>query len=92
MTLCNIIIANDSGPMHIAAAMQIPIVGIFGPTNPNGHRPYSSNSDFIIKSDLHCIICNKLICPYDHECMKQLPASEVLLKAEKLGFPFQAKK
>jgi lipopolysaccharide heptosyltransferase II len=89
--LCNLIIANDSGPMHIAAAMEIPIIGLFGPTNPNGHRPYSSNSDYVIKSDLHCIICNKLICPYDHECMKQLSVNDILEKAEILGSDFLVK-
>jgi lipopolysaccharide heptosyltransferase II len=75
---CNAIIANDSGPMHIAAALNIPTLGIFGPTNPAAHRPYSVNSDYVIKDDLHCIICNKLTCPYNHECMKELSVSKVI--------------
>ncbi len=69
---CDLIIANDSGPMHAAAALKIPTIGIFGPTNPENHKPYSTNSSYVIKSDLHCIICNKLVCPYNHECMKEL--------------------
>ena len=81
---CDLVIANDSGPMHISAALGIPTLGIFGPTNPIAHRPYSVNSDYVIKKDLHCIICNKLICPYDHECMKELPVDEVIQKVEKL--------
>ncbi len=75
---CDIIIANDSGPMHIAAALGVPTLGIFGPTNPKAHGPYSPNSDYVIKEDLHCIICNKLVCPYKHECMTELPVEEVL--------------
>ena len=75
---CNAIIANDSGPMHIAAALNIPTLGIFGPTNPVAHRPYSVNSDYVIKGDLHCIICNKLTCPYNHECMKELSVNKVI--------------
>jgi len=81
---CDIVIANDSGPMHIAAALGVPTLGIFGPTNPKAHGPYSPNSDYVIKEDLHCIICNKLECPYDHECMTQLPVEKVLSKFENL--------
>lgn len=81
---CNLVIANDSGPMHAAAALDIPTIGIFGPTNPQNHRPYSIKSDYVIKEDLFCIICNKLTCPYNHECMKELDAKEIVLKIKKL--------
>lgn len=77
---CSLIIANDSGPMHISAALGIPTLGIFGPTNPLAHGPYSPNSAYVIKEDLFCIICNKLECPYNHECMFQLPVDEVVKK------------
>ncbi len=82
---CDMIIANDSGPMHISAALGKPTLGIFGPTNPAAHRPYSSNSTFINKKDLHCIICNKLFCPYGHECMLELSVDEVIKKLETIG-------
>ena len=82
---CTIVLANDSGPMHISAALGIPTLGIFGPTSPNGHRPYASNSDYINKSDLFCIICNKLVCPYKHECMTELPVDKVLEKVKEIG-------
>lgn len=82
---CDIILANDSGPMHISAAMNIPTLGIFGPTDPEAHRPYAENSDYIIKDDLDCIICNKFECPFNHECMRQLDVSKVLNKIEKIG-------
>ena len=85
---CDLIIANDSGPMHIAAALDIPTLGLFGPTDPEKHGPYNANSDYIIKDDLHCIICNKLTCPYNHECMKELPVDEVMIKVEQLGKSF----
>ncbi len=81
---CNVVIANDSGPMHISAALKVPTLGIFGPTNPKAHRPYSSNSDYVIKEDLFCIICNKLICPYKHECMTELDVNVVTGKIKVL--------
>jgi lipopolysaccharide heptosyltransferase II len=82
---CKLIIANDSGPMHMAAALEVPVIGIFGPTNPSNHKPYSDNSDYLIKEDLHCIKCNLLVCPYDHECMKELDVDELVQRAEQLA-------
>ncbi len=81
---CNIVIANDSGPMHIAAALEVPTLGIFGPTNPRGHSPYSLNSDYVIKENLICIICNKLICPFKHECMTELDVNIIVSKIKVL--------
>ena len=81
---CNLIIANDSGPMHISAALGIPTLGIFGPTDPEKHGPYSKNSAYVIKDDLFCVICNKLECPYNHECMLQLSNEKVLEAVRKL--------
>ncbi len=81
---CNLVIANDSGPMHISAALNIPTLGIFGPTNPKSHGPYSPYSDYIIKEDLDCIICNKLVCPLQHECMRELNSKDVMGKIRSL--------
>lgn len=82
---CDIIIANDSGPMHISAALGKPTLGIFGPTNPKAHGPFSPKSTYVIKENLHCIICNKLVCPFGHECMLELSVDEVIEKLETIG-------
>ncbi|MCL6495482.1 MAG: glycosyltransferase family 9 protein [Ignavibacterium sp.] len=84
LSKCNLIIANDSGPMHLSAALGIPTIGLFGPTDPKKHGPYSDKSDYVIKSDLHCIVCNKLICPYNKECFYQMDTDEIISKAIKL--------
>ena len=81
---CDLIIANDSGPMHVSAALGIPTLGIFGPTDPLAHRPYSENSSYVIHSELHCIKCTKLVCPYGHECMLELSVEKVMTEVEKL--------
>lgn len=81
---CNMIIANDSGPMHISAALGKNTLGIFGPTDPKKHGPYSPNSDYIVKEDLFCITCNKLVCPYNHECMLELSVEKVIDKIDKM--------
>jgi ADP-heptose:LPS heptosyltransferase len=84
LSKCNLVIANDSGPMHLSAALGIPTIGFFGPTDPKKHGPYSDKSDYVIKSDLHCIVCNKLICPYNKECFYQMDTDEIISKAIKL--------
>jgi ADP-heptose:LPS heptosyltransferase len=81
---CALVIANDSGPMHVAAALLVPTIGIFGPTDPALHGPYGSRSAVVIKRDLHCIICNALVCPYGHECMLQLPVGDLCARVEEL--------
>lgn len=81
---CDIVIANDSGPMHVSAALRKPTLGIFGPTDPIAHRPYSENSSFVIHSELNCIKCTKLVCPYNHECMTELPIKKVIDEIDKL--------
>lgn len=84
---CNLVIANDSGPMHLSAALGIPTIGLYGPTDPKKHGPYSDKSDYVLKSDLHCIVCNKLICPYNKECFFQMDTAEIIFKAIKLLKP-----
>lgn len=84
LSLCNLVIANDSGPMHFSAALGIPTLGLFGPTDPKKHGPYSDNSDFVIKNDLHCIICNKLECPFNKECFYELDIDTIIEKSKKL--------
>lgn len=81
---CNFIIANDSGPMHMAVALGIPTLGIYGPTDPEKHGPYSDKSDYVLKEDLFCIKCNYLICPYNHDCMLQLSISEIIKKFDSI--------
>jgi ADP-heptose:LPS heptosyltransferase len=77
---CGFILANDSGPMHMAVALGIPTLGIFGPTDPMKHGPYSKKSDFVLKEDLFCIKCDFLECPYNHECMLQLSIHDIIKK------------
>ncbi len=81
---CSMVIANDSGPMHISAALGVPTLGLFGPTNPKMHGPYSEKSDYVIKDDLFCIICNKQICPYKHECFLELSVEKVMSKIDSI--------
>ncbi len=84
LSLCHYVISNDTGPMHIAAALGIPTLGIFGPTNPFLQGPYGGIHSWIRKEDLGCIACNQTRCSIGTPCMKELPVATVLDAFKKL--------
>lgn len=69
------VVTNDSGPMHIAAALGIPVIAIFGPTNPARTGPYGRNH-IIIRSDVSCAPCYKKTCR-TMRCMAEISAERV---------------
>jgi len=76
---CAIFVTNDSGPMHIAAAYQVPTVAIFGPTKHEETSQWKNHKSIIIKEDLKCSPCMKRECPLKyHECMQKITASQVI--------------
>jgi heptosyltransferase-2 len=75
-------ITNDSGPMHIASAFQVPTICIFGPTKDKETSQWQNNISVIIKKDFKCMPCMKRECPLvgeqNHQCMKSITANDVL--------------
>jgi len=69
------VITNDSGPMHIAAACGIPVIAIFGPTDPTRTGPYGRNN-IIVRSSLQCSPCFKRECK-DLRCMREISVEQV---------------
>ena len=65
---CHIFLGNDSGAMHVAAAVGLPVVAVFGPTDPNGTRPVTPCST-IVQQKVYCSPCFLRRCPTDHRCM-----------------------
>lgn len=61
---CRIVVTNDTGPMHVAAALRKPVVGIFGPTNPLRTGPYGQIDRALQRHDLPCVPCMKSFCSY----------------------------
>lgn len=80
---CNFFLTNDSGLMHIAAAFHVPLVAIFGPTNPVTTGPISEHAA-IVRHEFDCSPCLKETCPSDHRCMLSIQPDEVWEEMERL--------
>jgi lipopolysaccharide heptosyltransferase I len=76
----SLVIANDSGPMHIAAALGRPLVTLFGPTNPIRTGPYG-RSDSVVRVNIYCSPCYSRRCSHQ-SCMGWLAVDQVLKTAE----------
>lgn len=81
----DLFITNDSGPMHIAAALQIPLIALFGPTDYRETSPWKAQNAFLLSLNLSCSPCKRRTCPLGHHaCMENLQAGEVLAHVEKV--------
>jgi heptosyltransferase-2 len=70
------LISNDTGPAHIAAALEKPTIVIFGPTDPTTTGPYTKNS-VVVRRPPDCAPCMLRDCPIDHRCMTAIGPAEV---------------
>jgi heptosyltransferase-2 len=86
MAAAAVAVSNDSGLMHIAAALGTPTMGIFGPTSPFLWGPLNGLAATIqTKTVVPCQPCHRPICTMnDHRCMREIPASEVAAIAERV--------
>ena len=73
---CDLFLTNDSGPMHIAAAVKTPLVALFGSTNDVATGPYEFGR--VIHKRVPCSPCYKRVCPIDFPCMHEIGVDEVI--------------
>lgn len=68
LSQCHLFLGNDSGAMHVAAAVGLPVVAVFGPTDPEGTAPVTPHAT-IVQQKPYCSPCFLRRCPTDHRCM-----------------------
>ncbi len=79
LSLAKVVVANDSGLMHLASAVHRPVVAIYGPTSPTLAPPLSNNATRSLSLNLSCAPCGKKICPLGHNnCLYQLKPTAVI--------------
>ena len=80
---CRLFISNDSGLMHVAGALNVPTIAIFGSTNPTTTSPVGKQS-LIVRKEVSCSPCLKKTCPTDFRCMNLITVEDVLSVAQTL--------
>ncbi len=73
---CRLLLTNDTGPMHIAAAFGVPVVAVFGPTDWRTTSPYGQEQS-IVREPVDCAPCFLRECPIDHRCMTRVSSDRV---------------
>jgi heptosyltransferase-2 len=73
---CDLLVTNDTGPRHIAAAFDVPVVTIFGPTHPEWTEIYFEK-ERKVQVKVFCGPCQKKVCPLDHRCMTRISPAMV---------------
>lgn len=76
LSQCQLFIGNDSGAMHVAAAVGLPVVAVFGPTDPFGTAPVTPRCS-IVQEKPYCSPCFLRRCPTDHRCMTRVTPEAV---------------
>lgn len=80
LTCCDLVVTNDSGPMHLAAALGVPVIALFGSTNEKATGPVGLRARVIAK-DVFCRPCLLRECPIDLRCFASITVEEVYAAA-----------
>jgi heptosyltransferase-2 len=79
-----VLLSNDSGPMHLAAALGVPVVAVFGPTDWRETAPAGPGAWRLVREPVHCSPCLLRECPIDHRCMRRVTVARVAEEAQAL--------
>lgn len=80
---CRVFLTNDTGPMHIANALGVPVIAVFGPTDHTTTSPFTSGS-VVVRTSVDCSPCLLRECPIDHRCMTGVTVEQVVLATQQV--------
>ena len=82
----DLFVANDSGPMHVAGALGVPTVAVFGSTDHRVTRPWAAERTVVVRRDLSCSPCHARSCPlHHHACMRDILPDDVVKAAQRVA-------
>lgn len=86
MSRCAAFVSNDSGAMHLAAALGVPVTAIFGPTREWATSPLAGpgHAPVVVHTDVSCRPCMKRTCPIDHRCMTRIEVEDVFVPVSRV--------
>jgi lipopolysaccharide heptosyltransferase I len=86
LRLSQLVITNDTGPMHVAAALRRPVIALFGPTNPSSTGPYQQSGNVLQNRSLPCVPCMVQKCFYQEKlaCLHSITPGAVFEKARQV--------
>jgi heptosyltransferase-2 len=82
---CRALVTNDSGGMHFAAALGVPVVALFGPSNEEETRPLGRSPSIVLTNPVWCRPCMLEACPLDHRCMQGIAPEAVVAALRGIG-------
>ncbi|MCA9421571.1 MAG: lipopolysaccharide heptosyltransferase II [Nitrospira sp.] len=77
LTRCSVLVTNDTGPMHVAQALGVPVAAVFGSTDPSTTSPHGQPQG-VVTASVRCAPCLLRACPIDHRCMSQVSVEQVV--------------
>lgn len=85
LRLSSVVVGNDTGPMHVAAALGKPVVALFGPTEPRRTGPYGQLQN-VLQADLECVPCMRAVCRYREQlaCLRAITPETVAARVREV--------
>ncbi|NOT61277.1 MAG: lipopolysaccharide heptosyltransferase II [Acidobacteria bacterium] len=87
LATCDLLVSNDTGPAHVAAALGTPTLTLFGPTNEFETAPTGAYAELIRVDGIECARCMHRDCPIDHRCMTRLTVNDIYARSTAMLSP-----
>src|SRR5262249_43111661 len=83
LRFASLVISNDTGPLHVAAALKRPLIAIYGPSDPTYTGPYAQQDAVLQTTDLECVPCMSRTCSYEQllACLRSITPGQVCSRA-----------